>query len=267
MEWPLADAVMVRNFGFNDRGRPSLGTIFTGEGEILAAEDGELIFSRSGSDFASRLPSTLGAWTAIDHGDGLVSVYGRGKDEGKKQTLSWVDRDVPIARAGASGWSQRNGFYFMLFDRKERRWVNASMVITPFPDTAAPQILGVQLRNANGRLIESGQLQRLSQGRYTIIVNTIDTLAPRGLPLAPHRIVCSVNGTEAGALSFETISARDGVLMVNRNGLIPAARVYAPWPAFEVGEVHLSRGQAILEVIVQDITGNSRSAVTRMIVE
>jgi len=267
MDWPLPDAAMARNFGFNDRGRPALGTIFEGEGEICAAEEGEVIFTSSGKELASRLPSPLGAWTAVDHGDGLVSVYARYNDEGENRQLYRVGRGAPIASAGSSGWSRKDGFYFMLYDRKERRWVNASMVITPFPDSASPQILGIQLRNAGGRLFEGAQLRSVSQGKYTVMVNTIDNLEPRGVPLAPHRIVCSVNGEEAGSLSFETISARDGVLVVNRNGPIPALKVYSGYPGFEAGEVSLSRGQAILEVIVQDIAGNSRSASTRMIVE
>jgi len=267
LEWPLPNAVMVRNFGFNERGRPSLGTVFQGEGDIRAAGDGEVIFSCTGKEIASRLPSPLGAWTAVDHDDGLISVYARYGDETGNWLMSRISRSVPIAAAGKSGWSRKNGFYFVLYDRKERRWVNASMVITPFPDTAPPQIVGIQLRRTDGRLLEGGQLRNLSQGRYTIMVNTVDTLEPKGLPLAPHRIVCSVNGEEAGALSFETICARNGLLMVSRNGLFPAERVYASYPAFEAGEVHLSRGQAILEVIVQDIAGNSRSASTRIIVE
>jgi len=267
MDWPLPDAAMVRNFGFNDRGKPSLGTVFEGEGAVCAAEEGEVIFSTSGKDVASRLPSPLGAWTAIDHGDGLVSVYGRYNDTGNDGQYARVGRGVPIAQAGSSGWSGRDGFYFVLYDRKERRWVNASMVITPFPDTVPPQIQGIQLRNADGRVFEGTQLRSVSQGRYTIMVNTIDSREQRGVPLAPHRIVCSVNGEEAGSLSFETISARDGILMVNRNGLIPAMKVYAGYPGFEAGEVSLSRGQAILEIIVQDITQNDRRVSTRMIVE
>jgi hypothetical protein len=268
MDWPVQDAAVVYNFGYNDQGRPILGTVFEGEGDILAIDDGELLFFRSGKDFASRLPSPLGAWVAIDHGDGLVSVYGRHDDNERDRPVTWVNRGTPIASTGSSGWSRRNGSYFLLYDRKERRWVNPSMVITPFPDTAQPQILGVQLRRADGRLLESAQLRSVNQGRYTIIVNTVDTLLePRGVALAPHRIVCSVNGEEVGALSFETICSRDGSLMVNRNGLIPARQVYARFPAFEVGEVQLSRGQAILEIIVHDIMGNSRNTSIRMIVE
>jgi outer membrane usher protein FimD/PapC len=55
--------------------------------------------------------------------------------------------------------------------------------------------------------------------------------------------------------------------MVDRNGLTPVNKVYAPYPAFEVGDVWLTRGQATLEVIVQDIAGNERSAAVRFTVE
>jgi hypothetical protein len=268
MQWPLPDAVMVRNFGFNDQGRPVLGTAFTGEGPVLAAGEGELIFSRSRTDSVSRLPSPLGAWAAVDHGDGLISVYSRYGDAGQIRQPLRVDQGGPIAISGVSGWSRQQGCYFVLFDRRERRWVNPSMIITPFTDSRPPQILGVHLRNAQGRPVESSLMRSLSQGAYTIAVNAVDSLsALQESSLAPHRIVCSVNGTEIGSLLFETISARDGVLMLSRNGLVPVSQVYAPFPAFEAGEVHLSRGQALLEVIVQDMAGNSRSALSRIMVE
>jgi hypothetical protein len=42
---------------------------------------------------------------------------------------------------------------------------------------------------------------------------------------SPHRIVTSINGAEAGLLNLEAISARDGILMVYRNGLVPAKQI------------------------------------------
>ncbi|MCL2044057.1 MAG: peptidoglycan DD-metalloendopeptidase family protein [Treponema sp.] len=270
MEWPLPEAELIRNFGYNDRGRPVLGFVFEGDGQVLAADTGELIFSRSEKNTASRLPSALGAWSAIDHGDGLVSIYGRYKDEDTVQPRQRVNTGMPVATAGRSGWSGRDGLYFMLYDRRERRWVNASMVINPLPDTQPPQIFGVQLRNTGNmtedRVIEVNQLRNIGQGRYAVSVNTIDTqFESRGLPLAPHRIVCSINGEEVGVLSFETISTWDGRLMVNRNGLFPAQRVYAN--PFEIAEVQFNRGQAQLEIIVYDIAGNSQNTNVRIIID
>jgi hypothetical protein len=267
MDWPAADAVMIRNFGFNDRGKPALGTVFAGEGAALAAEEGELIFSRSRGETASRLPSPLGEWAALDHGDGLIRIYSRGENGSRSSQPFQAERGRPVMAAGISGWSRQTGFYFILYDRRERRWVNPSMIITPFPDTRPPQILAVDIRDAQGKLVPRGQT-RISQGRYTISVSAVDTmLNARESPLAPHRIICSVNGSEIGFLHFEAISARDGALMVYRNGLAPAKQVCAPFPAFQAGEVFLTRGQASLEIIAQDIAGNSRSALSRLIVE
>jgi hypothetical protein len=179
-----------------------------------------------------------------------------------------MELGTPLARAGVSGWSRNEGVYYILFDRRERRWVNALMVITMPPDTVEPQILSVQLRNSSGRLLEGGQIRNISQGRYSIVVNAADALVnPRGPRLPPHRILCSVNGEEIGSLTFDTINAKDGVLMVSRNGQAPAKRVYANYPAFEIGEVQFNRGQANLEIIAQDLAGNSRSTLIRIIVE
>jgi hypothetical protein len=142
------------------------------------------------------------------------------------------------------------------------------MIITPFPDTRPPLFQSVQLRNSEGRLFDPARTRNLSQGRYVVSAAVSDTkTTPGDPPLAPHRIVCSVNGTEIGSLSFETLSARDGALMVYRNGLVPAKQVYAPFPGFEIGEIGFTRGQATLEIIAQDIAGNSRSAVFRLLIE
>jgi hypothetical protein len=268
MDWPVQEGRIIRNFGWNDEGKPVLGTSFRGEGPILAAGQGELLFSRGAGDSASRLPSPLGSWLALDHGDGLISIYSRGEESPEKPAPEQVERNTPIALTGSSGWSSERGVYFALFDRRERRWINPSMIITPFPDTRPPLFHSVFLRSPEGRQINPAQTRSLSQGRYTVLAAVSDTLTgPEDPPLAPHRIICSVNGAEIGSLSFETLSARDGRLMVYRNGLIPAKQVYAPFPGFEVGEVGFTRGQATLEIIAQDISGNSRSAVYRLFIE
>ena len=268
MDWPLPDAQVVQNFGSNDQGTPVLGTMLEGKGTVYATGAGELIFTGSGKEAASRLPSPLGSWSAVAHSDGLVSIYSRYMDEGRKREQSYMELGSPIAESGISGWSKDNGVYYILYDRKERRWVNALMVISQQPDTVEPVILSVQLRNAGGRLLEGGQIRNITQGRYSIVVNAADSLLnPRGPRLSPHRIHCSVNGEEIGSLTLDTINAKDGVLMVSRNGQSPAKRVYANYPAFEIGEVQFSRGQANLEIIVLDLACNSRSTLIRIIVE
>jgi len=265
LDWPSENAVLVRNFGSNDRGLPVLGMTFNGGTDVLAAENGEVIFSRKKNDNASRLPSPLGAWTAVDHGDGLISIYSRYADPAIVSDETQIEKQQIIASSGVSGWTTQNGFYFMLFDRRERRWINPAMIITPLLETRPPQIISVNLRNNQGIMMQSNNL---TQGRYKVIVN-----AAGGLPLtpsavtrqfAPQRIVCLINGTEVSSLNFEAVSARDGVLMVYRNGLVPAKQIYSGFPSFEAAEIFLTRGQVTMEIIVQDISGATRTVVTRL---
>jgi hypothetical protein len=272
MGWPSLNAVLVRNFGANENRKPVLGMVFAGETEVIAAESGEVIFSRGGNNSqlcfaASRLPSPLGAWTAIDHEDGLISIYSRYKYEPDHliANLTQIEKEQPIASSGISGWSNQEGFYFKIFDRQERCWINPAMIITPMQETTPPRIISVELRDTQGLITSS---RNLTQGRYTVVVNAAGGTGriSEGISagqFAPHRIVCSVNGVEVGSLNFESAFARDGVLMVSRNGLVAARQVYSNYPAFEVSEVFLTRGQVNLEIIVQDITGASRSIINR----
>ena len=268
MDWPSPSGVMTRNFGWNDEGQPHLGISFQDEGELFAAEEGELIYLRGEADTASRLPSPLGSWIAVDHNDGIISIYSRFDDSSSTPVPNIVDKGGLLGKAGISGWSGIKGFYFQLYDRKERRWINPSMIIPSPEDTRPPAILSVKLRDDQGRLIDPSQTRNLSQGRYFILVDSVDTmLLPNENHLAPYRIICFLNGSEVGALNFETFSARDGSLMVYRNGLVPVKQVYAPYPLYEAAEVWFSRGQTTLEVIAQDIAGNERRVVYRLMVE
>jgi hypothetical protein len=259
---------MTRNFGWNDEGMPQLGAAFAAEGNLAAAEEGELLYRRREGDTASRLPSPLGSWVALDHGDGIISIYSRFNDRSSVMIPKQAEKGKILGEAGISGWSSQRGFYFQLFDRKERRWINPSLIISPPEDTQPPEILSVKLKDAQGRLFVPSQTRNLIQGRYTLLVNSNDTMRNNSEnPLAPHRIICSLNGSEAGTLNFETYSARDGTLMVYRNGLVPAKQVYASFPSYEVADLWFTRGQISLEIIAQDMAGNVRNVVYRFLVE
>jgi hypothetical protein len=264
MDWPQAEAAMTANFGGNDNGLPRLLSVFEGEGPVRASGAGEVIFVNTANS-ASRIPSPLGAWIAIDHGDGLISIYSHLEDPPAIPVPDQPEQGRVIAAAGQSGWSNRKGFSFAFFDRKERRWINPAMIITPLPDTMTPAIHSVELIDAGGRVFNPALTKNISQGRYTLSVHATDTrLNVQEPPLAPYRILCSVNGQETGELVFETYSARDGILMVSRNGMIPVRQVYGRYPAFEIGDLWFTRGQATLEIIARDILGNSRSLMFRL---
>ncbi|QQO11366.1 M23 family metallopeptidase [Breznakiella homolactica] len=267
MDWPDPEAPVLYDFGYNSGRTPTLGYSFVSEGPVRSVDSGELIFARDENDRASKLPSPMGAWLAMDHGDGLIGIYGRMKNR-EQETSVLADQGSILGFSGRSGWTPGNGFYFSFYDRKEHRWVNPAMILPPVPDTRAPLIVSVTLLNQEDRRFNPVQQRTIPQGLYSILVESNDTrTTARDTPLSPHRIICSVNGVEAGSLHFETLSARNGVLLAARNRAAPAEQVYAPYPSLEIGEVWLNRGLVTMEVIVQDIAGNSRNVTYRLTVE
>ncbi|MDR2097458.1 MAG: peptidoglycan DD-metalloendopeptidase family protein [Spirochaetaceae bacterium] len=267
VDWPSKSAVMISNFGGSDAGRPVLGDTFQADGAVGAIEKGEIIFTRNVSVSTSRFHAPLGNMIALDHGDGLLTIYSRIEEtHGEPQKM--VNAAETIGFAGTSGWSKTKGFYLSIFDKKERRWVNPSLIIPVLPDTRPPSIRSVKLKNSANQIIDIAAVSTIRQGAYTIIVHAEDTrLNAADPPLMPLRIICSVNGVEAGYLAFETFSARDGVLMMFRNGLVPVSEIYSHAPAVEAGEVFFNRGLGTLEIIVQDAGPNSRSAFYRLFIE
>jgi hypothetical protein len=265
MDWPSRDALMSRNFGWNDRGRPVKGVSFETEGPVRAADAGEILFFNDPESAASRIPSPLGAWIALDHGDGLVSIYSRLDGTRLPESLSLVEKDTIIASAERTG--RTGGFSFGIFDRRERRWVNPAIIVTPLPDTQAPAILSAMLRNNDG-LINLAQTRTISRGRYTVAVEVTDTREGNGdRPLAPFRIGCSVNGVELASLSFETFSVRDGIAIAYRNSLAPARQVYAAYPGYEIGDIAFTQGRVTLEITALDSAQNQRSVTYQLQVE
>jgi murein DD-endopeptidase MepM/ murein hydrolase activator NlpD len=267
MEYPSSDAILIGNFGADNKGMPYLGDSFMGEGVIRAAETGEILFRRDASDTASRLPSPLGTWIAIDHGDGLISMYSRLDDKKKLRLPTTIEKNMVIAAAGNSGWAKETGFYFSLFDRKERQWVNPAMIVSHLPDTRAPLIQSVRLQSASNRSLDPSQIKAMSQGRYTVFVTVADFTALGEATLAPFRIICSLNGREVGAITLETFSARDGILWIYRNGLVPVKQVYAGMSVFELGDAVFTRGQSALEILTHDVNENIQSVVYNFAVE
>jgi hypothetical protein len=268
--WPVREGSLAANFGINDGGIPFLGNLIESSGSIFPSDVGELIFVYDPENPATHFPSPLGSWLAVDHGDNMIGIYSRYENRRDSPVPSVMETGTVIASTGKSGWTEKNGLYFAIFDCRERRWVNPSVLITGTisgaEDTVPPVIRQVELRSMAGTSYNPAITQRLPQGLYMIYVDAFDALEQGGEALAPNRITCSVNGAETGLLSFETLISREGKRMVYRNGLVPASQVIDE-KGFGLGEIQLARGQATLVIEARDMSDNARSVTYRLTVE
>jgi hypothetical protein len=180
----------------------------------------------------------------------------------------FVEKGKPLfgesgGEAGISGWANQSGVYFQVFDRAQRSWINPAALINP--PARAPAIVNVSLRDAQGNIIELPRTAGITQGAYTVLVHAISGAAAS--PLAPFKIIVSLNGSETGTLALEAFSAQNGIFQMNRGGAIPLRQVYSASPRYEAATAQLIRGLANLEIIVQDISGQTRTANYRFPVE
>ena len=268
--WPLREGKIAANFGINDGGIPLLGNVYAASGSVFPVDVGELIFVHDPENPASRFPSPLGSWMALDHGDNLAGIYSRYEERDGAPVPTVVETGTVLAMAGRTGWTEQDGLYFAIFDRRERRWVNPSVIIAKtisgIEDTVPPAIRQVELRSVAGTPFNPALVQRIPQGLYTVYVDVWDALEQGGGMLAPNRIICSVNGAETVVLSFETLASMNGKRMAYRNSPVPVSDVYDE-KGFGLGEIHLTRGQTTVAIEARDIADNSRSLSFRLTVD
>jgi len=242
--------ILTRNFGTNQHGLPALGDTYTGAGKIPARGNAALIFATKSDESASNIPNTLGNWLAIDTRDGLIEIFGK-MDGGELLSKTIVKGGDTIGKTGKSGWSNAEGYYFSVYDRKERHWLNPALTEPPDTGEGVPVIKSVKLRGEGGESADLSRTQTIRQGLWSVEADA-EIRNPRAAPLAPGKITTILNGLEENTLSLGTFTAIDGLLMAGENQPVPARQIYAPWPALEAaGKLRFNRGQALFEIIIQ----------------
>ena len=271
VDWPSSTGELRSSFGQNDRGRPSIGMVFESEDAVRSMDAGEILFVASGGSFAgaaNEFPYTLGDWIAVDHGNGIVGMYGRLAPSGAASTKTIVEKGSVLGYAGTTGWAVSSGFYFSVYDRVERRWVNPTMIAPQRVDNRPPTIRSIDLVGKDGQAVRLAANRVVRQGIYRVLVESVDTEnSVRQYPLFPQRIMCLVNGAEQGALHLETIKTENGELTVSRTRPAAASLVYRASGAIDLGEIRLNRGRTTLELIARDAPGNERVSTITFMVE
>ncbi len=262
LEWPTDTPAIAEAFAQNTGDGPSFGTSFTGPGPIRATSGGEVIYARQRRDLASGLPSGLGAWMAIDHADGLISVYGR------LDAATLLSERTMVERSSLLGYPAHTGpenqiFYFSLIDRTAGRYVNPAILMSRLLDEKQPTIRTIRLADSEGQALTLPTTRYIKQGEYNIFLDTYDqmgeTKAAHTQQIAPVSISCLLDGEERFALDFETLQVENGLVYLETKSKREAKEVYEGTGEYHLGKLRLTRGKSVLQLIVRDIAGNERN--------
>lgn len=269
-EWPVGPVQPAALFGSAGGGSFVTGIELASAGGLVkAADSGELAFAwDNGTQAASRLPSTIGSYVIVEHPRGMAGVYAELEPGSASSYLTKVSKDSILGKAGASGMTGDTGLFFGIYDRGARRWVNPFLLLPPWADKATPQIRGAILLR-DGKSWSLGDVKSVPQGQYLVAVDVSDPLdaAHSAGPSVPYFVRLVVNGVKAAERSFDVVSCDAGRQYVGSDSPWSFEDSFLPDGKMLMGSRLLSRGKAVIQVLVRDYSGNERQASWTVIVE
>jgi len=269
LDWPLSPPRLASTFGTPAAGRLVSGLCLASEdGLVRSSEDGELSFSLEEGEHPAGLPTPLGTFVIVEHGNDIAAVYAHLDRGTASKRLTKVKSGAVLGKAGSSGWAEGKGALFEVFDRREGNWVNPLLVLPPLADDKPPIIRSLALSRGSSTYA-LGATTVLSQGSYVVSADVADPAdAPwTAGPLAPYVIRLSVDGVEATRKVFDVARGADGELefFSSEKSALPGLRTAEG--RWILGERLLSRGRVSFDLRVEDAAGNKRSSTWTVSVE
>ena len=278
LEWPIARPAILSLFGQRGVNGIERGIVMEGERTVRAAGDGVVLSIIEENRNMSGFPSTLGNAVLIADSDGLISVYGNLESAEVPAGGDRVETNAVIARTGRSAWLSRAAnaeqggrgvCIFQVEDQKQNTLLNPLLLFPQLHDEIRPTISRVTLVSQSGRSYNPENSRIVAAGSYRVYAAVTDLYARDSAQLAPFRVAVLVNGREASAVSFDTMSKKQNMLVPATtpqyfDGSVP---VYSEDGSVYAGNISLARGRVEVTVAARDFAGNERTAAYLLQVE
>ncbi|MFW6208341.1 MAG: M23 family metallopeptidase [Spirochaetota bacterium] len=265
-EWPLNEPQVLSTFG-SPLGRSYKKgiDIASTTSEITPIEGGEVIFR--GSEYAlgtHDIPLPLGNMLVLQHERGIRSVYGH-LSATADQEKQFYDISSSFGRIGNTGMIRSEFVFLQIIDSEVNRFVNPMLSLPLLEDDTEPQLDAVTLQADGSNYQLSGNTE-VVQGEYRLLVETFDVSSVLNSlhRMAPYSIKVYLNGEEQISLGFESLSVNDWSATPTSQRSVSAARLYSDQWTYNLGQLILQPGVALIEVFVSDFTGNETVETYRL---
>jgi hypothetical protein len=258
-QWPVGDFEIQVSFGESGSLGVSPGLkLISGAERVSPAADGELVFAFDGERLpgSGAIPHGLGSFVVLEHEGGFRSVYAHLEQARESLPRSFEEADS-LGPVGQSGFSGGNTLGFRIIDVRRDAYVNPLLLLPEFADERAPLIESVRLERA-GNPVWTGQGEAVAAGPAELSARIYDPEggSPYRGDAAPYSVVVFVNGQKEFDVALETLSRHNGRVAFSEEH--PVDRLFAPDGRFRLGEVELSVGSNLIEIIAEDYGGNER---------
>lgn len=269
IDWPLVDKQVVSTFGSNRGGQFLIGLAIAGKDDsVVAAEDGEIIFTAVGGNCRGKLPSGLGDFVVLQHEDGLKSIYthlqGIAVKDNEKEAVAEGER---IGTMGDTGWTYGRHLGFIILDSEFNQFVNPLLVLPTVVDTNKPVVENLRFQYGDTEIdIDEGSV--IPAGRYNLLADVYDiSQYTLGLnAMAPFSVTVFLNGSEMNRYTFEALQEVEKNIILRQSEGKGYSEIYAGERTINLGKYDIIPGNISIEIIAADYEGNEISVIYNVLV-
>jgi len=264
-QWPTNKDYLKSLFGSVSDGMIQDGIRFYNINQaVYPLDDGEIIYYQDSFDFGDLdYFGGDGNILVLKHIGGFKSIY---RNFSTTDNFESTDTMKKTEMIGISS-SISDDFMFSIYDDKKNAYINPQQILPFLLDNRKPVIGGVFLE-ADGRSFKLSRNKVLPAGDSTLLIDAWDVVKVREryLKFSPFRVNVFVDGFERYNASFSSIKEIDGQMILSGESDVPMEKFITKSGMLFGGDIFLTNGRSLIEVVIRDIDGNEASKSYSVIV-
>ncbi len=265
-QWPSNKDFLKSFFGTSLGSSVQDGVkFFSNEQAIYPLSDGEIIYYQDDFSFGENgFHGDDGNVMVLTHVGEFKSVYRN------FTAIENFDNFKSVNETEMLGIANKNydDFIFSIYDDKIEAYINPQQLLPFLEDKRNPVISSVYLENQDIR-IKISRNKVLPSGESRLYIDCWDVvkISNKLKKFIPFSIYVFIDGFERYNTSFSSIKELDGELYLGGDSEVSVKDLLSGEGLIYGGDVFLTRGRSLVEVVVRDIDGNEASKSYPVLVE
>lgn len=269
-QWPSNKDYLSSVFGTSNNDYIQDGIKFTIEDQaIYPLADGEIIFYEENFCFGDlNYSGKEGNILVLKHTGEFKSIYRNFITTGG---FDLADNLSQTEMLGVSS-GKNDDFIFSVYDDKKDSYINPQQILPFLEDERTPVINSVYVKSNDDISNKTVKLYRnvpLVSGVFTIFINAWDIIKVKNsyVKFTPFSVNVFVDGFEKYNISLSSLKEIDNRLYVSGETDVSMADYLSGGSMLYGGEVFLTTGRSLIEIVIKDIEGNEASKSYSVIIK
>lgn len=265
-QWPCNRDYLSSLFGKVTNGVVEDGIRFNNDGQaIYPLAKGEVIYYQDEFKFGDNTyHGDDGNLLVLRHVGEFKSYYSNFHSDMDFSKMESINKSEML---GVST-SEYDTFKFSIFDERRKLYINPQQILPYLNDENRPVISSVVI-NSLGKEIKLARNRRVPAGDSSIYINAWDVIKvnDKYRKFTPFSINVFVDGFERYNSSLSSIKEVDGFIYIAGDNDIPIGDFISGGNMIFGGDIFLTKGRSLIEIVIKDIDGNEASKSYSVVVE